>query len=104
MTFEKTLDDLLGKIRGRVGDAVELTGIEYEGTELVIYTSDPAAFVENENIIRNLAKDLKKRIVVRPDKKALTGPESAIKGMENVIPKDSGVKTFTSIPRWERLQ
>jgi len=94
MTFEKTLDDLLGKIRGRVGDAVELTGIEYEGAELVIYTSDPAAFVENENIIRNLAKDLKKRIVVRPDKKALTSPESAIKGMENVIPEDSGVKNF----------
>jgi len=88
------LDDLFNKIKEKIGNSATLTGIDYEGPEIVIYTSSPEVFAENENIIRDLAKDLKNRVVIRPDKKALTDPEDSIKKVKNIVPEDAGLKNF----------
>ncbi|BDC35500.1 MAG: beta-CASP ribonuclease aCPSF1 [Candidatus Methanoliparum thermophilum] len=94
MNTDKTLDDLFDKIKEIIGDSVSLTGIDYEGPDIVIYTSSPEIFAENENIIRNLARDLKKRVVIRPDRNALTDPESAIEKIKSIVPDDAEVKNF----------
>jgi len=94
MNADKTLDDLFNKIKERLGDSARLTGIDYEGPEIVIYTSSPEVFAENENIIRDLARDLKNRVVIRPDRNALTDPEHAIGKIKSVVPEDAGVKNF----------
>ncbi len=59
-----------------------VTRIEFEGPEIAIYSANPKILIEDESIVKKIAKVIKKRIVVRGDpsirkKKELT--EEAIK-------------------------
>jgi len=85
------LKDLKRRVEAIIPRGVNVSFIEFEGPELVIYTEDPKKFADNGDIIRNLAKDLRKRIVVRPDPKVLTDPETALEAINEVVPEESGV-------------
>jgi len=57
------------------GSKSSKTQVEFEGPELVIYTDDPKRFADEADLIKILARDLRKRIVVRPT--VLEDPEKA---------------------------
>ncbi len=91
MSVEQVLDELREKIIKKLPDKVAISEIEFEGPELVIYTTEPKKFADNGDIIRNLAKDLRKRLVVRPDPKVLAEPEDVIKIILKIVPEDAGI-------------
>ncbi|HEY3421720.1 MAG TPA: beta-CASP ribonuclease aCPSF1, partial [Methanocellaceae archaeon] len=91
MGIEDVLKDLNKKIVDKLPKGVTISDLEFEGPELVIYTTDPKAFADNGDIIRSMAKDLRKRIVVRPDPKMLAEPEAAVKAIAEIVPPESGV-------------
>ncbi len=103
MGIEDVLSDLKTKIRDKLPKGVTISDIEFEGPELVLYTTDPKSFADNGDIIRSLAKDLRMRIVVRPDPKMLAEPEEAIKRIAEIVPAGIGRhQLITSTPRPER--
>jgi len=59
--------------------------VEFEGPELVIYTDDPKKFADQADLIKILARDLRKRIVVRPT--ILEDPEKAAEEIKTVVGK-----------------
>ncbi|CAJ37458.1 beta-CASP ribonuclease aCPSF1 [Methanocella arvoryzae] len=93
-----TIDDVLNELRAKIADklpkGITISGLEFEGPELVIYTTEPRAFADNGDIIRSLAKDLRKRIVVRPDPKMLLDAEQAIDKIKQIVPAESGLSDF----------
>jgi len=91
MGIEDVLSDLKKKIQDKLPKGITISGVEFEGPELVIYTEDPKAFADNGDIIRSLAKDLRMRLVVRPDPRMLVEPEHAIKKIAEIVPAESGV-------------
>ncbi len=91
MGIDEVLKDLNTKIVDKLPKGVTISDLEFEGPELVIYTTDPKAFADNGDIIRSMAKDLRKRIVVRPDPKMLAEPEAAVKAIAEIVPPESGV-------------
>jgi KH/beta-lactamase-domain protein len=91
MGIEDVLSDLKKKIQDKLPRGITISGIEFEGPELVIYTEDPKAFADNGDIVRSLAKDLRMRLVVRPDPRMLVEPEFAIKKIAEIVPAESGV-------------
>ena len=91
MGIDDVLKDLNTKIVDKLPKGVTISDLEFEGPELVIYTTDPKAFADNGDIIRSMAKDLRKRIVVRPDPKMLAEPEAAVKAIAEIVPPESGV-------------
>jgi KH/beta-lactamase-domain protein len=91
MGIDEVLKDLNTKIVDKLPRGITISDLEFEGPELVIYTTDPKAFADNGDIIRSLAKDLRKRIVVRPDPKMLAEPEAAVKAIADIVPPESGV-------------
>ncbi|MFQ6072432.1 MAG: beta-CASP ribonuclease aCPSF1, partial [Methanosarcinales archaeon] len=92
MSVEKVLSELKQKVRENLPKGVTISDVEFEGPELVIYTEEPRKFANNGEIVRSLAKDLRKRIVVRPDPKMLLDPAKAIKKINEIIPEDAGIK------------
>ncbi|HID27241.1 MAG TPA: beta-CASP ribonuclease aCPSF1 [Methanosarcinales archaeon] len=92
MSVEKVLSELKQKVRENLPKGVTISDVEFEGPELVIYTEEPRKFANNGEIVRSLAKDLRKRIVVRPDPKMLLNPAKAIKKINEIIPEDAGIK------------
>ena len=79
MTVDDVLRDFKGKIRGSIPVSIDVSEVEFEGALLVIYTKTPDRFAKNKDLVKNLAKTLQKRIVVRPDPSVLTDTEIAEK-------------------------
>ncbi|MCK4938096.1 MAG: beta-CASP ribonuclease aCPSF1 [Methanosarcinales archaeon] len=91
MSVDDVLADLKLKITKRLPPGVTISQVEFEGPELVIYTPEPKKFADNGDIVRNLAKDLRKRLVVRPDPGVLAAPEKVVETISTIVPEDAGV-------------
>lgn len=91
MTVDDVLRDFKGKIRGSIPVSIDVSEVEFEGALLVIYTKTPDRFAKNKDLVKNLAKTLQKRIVVRPDPSVLTDIEIAEKKIRGIIPKDAEI-------------
>lgn len=76
MAKNKYLSELRQKIKESLPTSVKIKNIEFEGPVLVIYVENPQEFAEID-VVKKLAKDLRKRIIVRPDPKSLKPPEEA---------------------------
>lgn len=91
MSVEQVLEELKQKIITKLPSGVTISHIEFEGPELVVYTPEPKKFADNGDIIRNLAKDLRKRLVVRPDPGVLADPEIVVEMITKIVPEEAGI-------------
>ena len=89
MLIEERLKELKDKINEKVPHGITVTQVEFEGPELVIYTDDPKRFADEADLIKILARDLRKRIVVRPT--VLEDPEKAYNEIKSVVPDTAGI-------------
>src|SRR5512136_606024 len=89
MLIEERLKELKDKINEKVPSGITVTQVEFEGPELVIYTDDPKRFADEADLVRILARDLRKRIVVRPT--ILEDPEKAVNDIKSVVPETAGI-------------
>ncbi|WNY22846.1 Ribonuclease J [Methanimicrococcus hongohii] len=89
MAIDDVLADLRNKIEKNLPDGVTISGVNFEGPQLVLYTEEPKKFADDGNIIRNLAKALRIRIAVRPDPKVLAEPEKSVEIIHKIVPADS---------------
>lgn len=92
MPAEEMLSELKRRIEELLPADVSITGVEFEGPELVVYTEDTQKFADDGAIVRTLAKELKKRISVRPSNDMLMEPEKASKVINAIIPEEGGIK------------
>ena len=90
-SVDQQLEDLSATIDQQLPDDITITGVAFEGPELVIYTEDPRRFADDAGLIRKLASRLRKRITIRPDPDSLVPPETAASKVREVIPEDAGV-------------
>ncbi|MDD1677177.1 MAG: KH domain-containing protein, partial [Methanomicrobiales archaeon] len=89
MLIEERLKELKDKIHSIVPQGITVTEVEFEGPELVIYTDDPKKFADQADLIKILARDLRKRIVVRPT--ILEDPEKAAEEIKTVVGENAGI-------------
>jgi KH/beta-lactamase-domain protein len=90
-SVDTQLEDLHAEITAELPPDVSVSDVTYEGPELVIYTRDPKRFARNDDLIRDLAGKLRKRITVRPDPTALSPVEEARARIHDIVPDDAGV-------------
>ncbi len=89
MQVEKRLKELKETINKKVPRGVEVTDVEYEGPEMVIYTDNPEKFAAEQDLTKTLARGLRKRIVVRPN--ILGDTEVAYDMVKKVVPENAGI-------------
>jgi hypothetical protein len=102
LSVEEVLFELKRKVQSKLPPDVNVTSLEFEGPELVIYTDDPKRLADDGEIIRSLAKDLRKRVVVRPDLKVLADPELAKIKIKRLCPKKPPLPITISMVRLEK--
>ena len=59
--------NIMATILASIPKEANVTKIDYEGPRIALYTKTPRFLMENNTIISNLVKDIKKRIVIRID-------------------------------------
>ena len=80
------LEDIKKEILSKLPDEIQVSKVEFEGPEVVVYTKNPEIITENGDLIRSLAKELRKRIIIRSDKSALLEPEETINKIHEIVP------------------
>jgi len=89
MLIEERLKEIQEKIKQKVPKGIKVSSVEFEGPELVIYTDDPKTFADQDDLIKILARDIRKRIVVRPT--ILEDPERAASAIRRVVGENAGI-------------
>lgn len=93
MTQNSYLKELKEKVIQSIPSGVNVKDVEFEGPVLVIYVDNPQELAEVD-IVKKLAKDLRKRIIIRPDPRHLTPPEESKDIISNTVPEDAQLTTF----------
>ncbi|MBN2066642.1 MAG: beta-CASP ribonuclease aCPSF1 [Candidatus Thermoplasmatota archaeon] len=91
MTVDDVLREIKGKVRGVIPPSIDVSDVEFEGALVVIYTKHPDKFAKKEDLVKQLAKMLQKRIVIRPDPSVITDIDTAERKIKNIIPKDAEI-------------
>ena len=94
MSLEDILSNAREVVRKVVPSTVEITNIEFEGPTVVIYTKNMDVFAENNDLIRQLAQSLRKRITVRPDPSLLASQDEAEKTIREIIPAEAQITSI----------
>ena len=84
------LDEIKKKVKESIPPNIRIKNIEFEGPLLVIYVENPQEIAEID-IVKKLAKDLRKRIIIRPDPKSLKPPEEAKEIIMKIVPEDAKI-------------
>lgn len=90
MTSE-SLDEIKKKIVSELPKDANVSKVEYEGPAVVAYTKNPQIITEHGDTVRKLAKDLRKRIIIRSDKSVLLDPEKTINKVHEIVPDDAEI-------------
>lgn len=91
MSVERILQDAENVVRKVVPADVEITKIELEGPVVVIYTKSMEEFAENNDIVRQLAQGMRRRVAIRPDPSLLAEVEEAEEKIREIIPEDAQI-------------
>src|SRR3989344_5805622 len=64
---------------------------DFEGANIVLYTSDRNFFLESESKIKEIVDKIKKRIELRADAELLTSKEKTEKLIQEIVPKEAEI-------------
>ncbi|MEM5804804.1 MAG: beta-CASP ribonuclease aCPSF1 [Candidatus Aenigmatarchaeota archaeon] len=84
--------ELFEKIKQGLPADAQISDIRFEGCEVVLYTKSREFFTSNSDAIKGMVGSLKKRIILRPDPSICADPEEARKAVDELVPKEAGVK------------
>jgi len=90
-------------VMANVPESAKVSSVELEGPEVAIYTKNPKAFFENENLVAKIAFELKKRVNIRSDKSLLMDPEKAEKRIKELVPVEADIKGITFNPAFSEV-
>ncbi|MHA1990101.1 MAG: beta-CASP ribonuclease aCPSF1 [Candidatus Hodarchaeales archaeon] len=92
------MEDVVNEIRRSLDELLppdaKISGIDFEGPFLVLYSQTPDMLLESGGTIKNLAKQLRKRIVIRSDVKVRLPEEEAEKLIREIVPDDAEISTM----------
>jgi uncharacterized protein len=90
MIREQTGQNFMVRILNTLPSESGLTRIEYEGPRIALFSTNPAYFILNSNIVSNMVNTVKKRIVVRTDESIRRSEAECADVLRMVLP--SGIK------------
>lgn len=90
-SVEDLLKDLRKQVDALLPHSVDVSDLDFEAHELVLVTKTPAAFADDGNLIKKLARGLQKRIAIRPDPSVLMKSEDAEKKIRAIVPAEAGL-------------
>ncbi|OGS48599.1 MAG: hypothetical protein A3K68_05650 [Euryarchaeota archaeon RBG_16_68_13] len=91
MSIEDILADAKSVVKKVVPDHVEITQVDFEGPTVVIYTKTMEPFTESNELVRQIAQELRRRIIVRPDPSLLMDQVEAEKAIRETIPPEAQI-------------
>jgi KH/beta-lactamase-domain protein len=91
MAAEEMLKEIKRVLEEETPLAGDISKVDLEGPYIVLYCRDFRDFVENGNLVKDLARRLKKRIILRPDPDLLMDTSLAEQEIRKIVPPEAEV-------------
>jgi KH/beta-lactamase-domain protein len=89
---DRVLDEIRKVIIENIPPEAEMRRVEFEGPYLVIYVRNPSFLRSESSAVKNIAKILKKRVVVKVDPQARKKPHEARAKILELVPPEAGAE------------
>ncbi|MFP3346913.1 MAG: beta-CASP ribonuclease aCPSF1 [Sulfolobaceae archaeon] len=83
--------NIISAIYGNLPREAQITKIEFEGPEIAVYVKNPSVLADKGEIVKKIAKDIKKRIVIKADEKARKDKKETEEIIKNLVPKEAEI-------------
>ena len=87
------MGDILKTILGNLPEKV-IDNANFEGANIVVFTSDKNFFLEGEQQIRDVVNKIKKRVELRASEGILMDKEATEKFIKETIPKEAEIQNI----------
>lgn len=94
------LKEIEKKVAEIIPPACNLTKVDYEGSAIVIYIKNFKEFYNHENLLKELASSLRKKVIVRSDPSVLLDVAKAQEKIYEILPKEVEIKSIRFIPEF----
>ncbi len=91
MAAEELLKEIKRIVREETPFADAVSDIDFEGPRVVLYCENLDLLMENGEAIKDLARKIRKRIILRPDPSLLTDKEKAEAKIKKLVPEEAGI-------------
>lgn len=91
MLTEDALSDIRQTIIQGLPTSAMVSNVEFEGPEIAVYSKNPKVLLEDGGFVKELAKKLRKRIVLRFDPNVRTKNEEAEKKIREIVPPEAEI-------------
>ncbi len=91
MLEEDSLTTVKNAVKKNIPATAMVTKINFEGPGVVLYSKNPSILLSNGEMVKELVKIIRKRVVIRPDPSILMDPEEATATINKIVPKDAGI-------------
>jgi len=99
MSFERELEKIKKEIRDYLPDDIQIQNIEFEGPEIAVYSKGDShgadvELIQQSNILKELAKKMRKRIVIRWNVDKRMDPAETEKYIRNLVGEEAEISTI----------
>ncbi len=95
MSFEAELEKIREEITRNLPPEINIQKIEFEGPEIAVYSeSSSESLIDGSNILKELAKTMRKRIVIRWNTEKRGDPSETETYIRNLVGDDAGVSSI----------
>lgn len=91
MPGEELLKEIEQIVKSEPSLSSSVRKVDFEGPKVVLYCTTLDILAQEGDVIKNLAKKIKKRIILRPDEDILLPKEKAEKTIREFIPPEAGI-------------
>ncbi|MHA1238815.1 MAG: beta-CASP ribonuclease aCPSF1 [Candidatus Odinarchaeia archaeon] len=88
---KEILNEIRETILNFLPTKAQVTKVEFEGPEIAIYSKNPRVLMDNGESIKELVKQIRKRIVVRSDPSVRMDPKEAEKKIKEIVPPEAEI-------------
>jgi predicted metal-dependent RNase len=102
---ELAIEQLKADLISALPPNAQISKVEFEGPFVVLYSLNPTVLMENGDVVKSLAKTLRKRIVIRSDISVRREKEEARAQIRDIVPEnaDMGLLLEKVDPHSEKL-
>ncbi len=88
---ELAIDQLKADLISELPPNAQVSNVVFEGPFVVIYSLNPTVLMENGDIVKSLAKSLRKRIVIRSDVTVRRAKDEAAARIIEIVPENAEI-------------
>ncbi len=96
-------EELFKKIQSLLPSEAGFSKAEFEGPDIIVIVKNIKAVYADENLVRDIASAIKKKLVIRSENASLMPPEKALEVVKQLIPKEASVTNIRFIPEFAEV-